>query len=58
MRHRAEVFRADPGVWCASLYRDGIVLVGRAEYPTHQEALDAALVAVGLGRPAEHREAP
>ncbi|GLI30380.1 MULTISPECIES: hypothetical protein [Brachybacterium] len=58
MRHRAEVFRAAPGVWCASLYRYGIVLVGRAGYPTHQEALDAPLVAVGLAKPAEHREAP
>lgn len=55
---RAEVFRAEVGVWCASLYRDGIVLLGRAGYPTHQEALDAALEAVGLDRPAEHREAP
>lgn len=25
--------------------------------PTHEEALDAALVAVGLAKPAEHREA-
>lgn len=28
------------------------------ERPTHREALDAALVAVGLTKPAEHREAP
>ena len=55
---RAEVFRADPGVWVTSLYRDGIVLVARAGYATHAEALDAALVAVGLAKPAEHREAP
>ena len=27
-------------------------------HSTHQEALDAALEAVGLDRPAEHREAP
>ena len=45
---RAEVFRADPGVWCASLYLRGIVLVGRGMYPTHAEALEAALAEVGL----------
>lgn len=55
---RAEVYRAEPGVWVASLYRDGIVLLARAGYPTHAEALQAALAAVGLDRPAEHREAP
>lgn len=32
--------------------------VGGDRFPTHQEALDAALVAVGLAKPAEHREAP
>ena len=29
-----------------------------AYFPTHQEALDAALAAVGLATPPEHREAP
>lgn len=45
---RAEVFRADPGAWITSLYLNGIVLMGRAEYPTYTEALHAALAEVGL----------
>lgn len=46
----------DPRVRIA--HRDPANAATRTWHPTHQEALDAALVAVGLARPAEHREAP
>ncbi|WP_341856399.1 hypothetical protein [Brachybacterium sp. GPGPB12] len=36
----------------------GIGDLDRREFPTHAAALAHALTAVGLDRPAEHREAP
>lgn len=58
MKRRAWVAKTLRGGWhcCAAIL--GGDLIHCKDYPTHAEALDAALVAVGLDRPAEHREAP
>jgi len=55
---RAVVGKDARGNWHACAGRLGGVLILCKDYPTHAEALDAALVAVGLAKPAEHREAP
>lgn len=57
---KAYVRKGDHDLWyCLTLTHYGTeVRQVSAPLPTHQEALDAALVAVGLAKPAEHREAP
>lgn len=55
---RAVVGKTARGDWHACAGRIGGHLILCKDYPTHAEALDAALVAVGLAKPAEHREAP
>ncbi|MEU2418945.1 hypothetical protein ABZ546_14310 [Brachybacterium paraconglomeratum] len=57
---RAEVYKArvnDVPCWHIDVWDSGRNVVC-TEGPTHGEALDTALVAVGLAKPAEHREAP
>ena len=51
------VKRSLPGRWIVIAIEGDWITVGKS-HPTHAEALDAALVAVGLAKPAEHREAP
>lgn len=71
---RAEVWRNEPGNWGFIVWGGEIPDRGRpiilrdspdgripplgGTRETHEEALSEALEAVGLARPAEHREAP
>lgn len=51
------VKRSLPGRWIVIAVEGDWVTVGKP-HPTHEAALAHALAAVGLDRPAEHREAP
>lgn len=57
MRYAVVYKSSEEHTWVTETWGNGRG-VERHHFPTHRQALDAALVAVGLAKPAEHREAP